>query len=94
MFSGVQALTDEDLQALSSLVRLRELSLSGAMAISGTGLTALNDLPHLQVHFSALILQPKPPYHLLLAHPCLHSRYILAGLHPHSTERSRLPLHR
>ena len=29
MFSGVQALTDEDLQALSSLVRLRELSLSG-----------------------------------------------------------------
>ena len=45
----VQALTDEDLPALTSLVCLRELSLHGADDLGGEGLAALTSLLHLQV---------------------------------------------
>ncbi len=45
----VQALTDEGVHALTCLVSLRELSLSGATGISGEGLAALKSLSSLQV---------------------------------------------
>ena len=45
----VQSLTDEGIRALTGLVSLRGLSLSGATGISGEGLAALKSLSALQV---------------------------------------------
>ena len=50
-------LWDRRLQALSSLINLRELSLSGAWCIDGTGLAYLTGLSNLQVRL--LDLQPQ-----------------------------------
>ncbi len=57
----MQALTDEDLNTLSGLISLRELSLSGADRIKGAGLAVLRDLPHLQVSLWILSLKPTVP---------------------------------
>ena len=46
---SVQFLLDRDLESLSSLVQLRELSLCAAHSITGAGLAYLNGLSHLQV---------------------------------------------
>ena len=45
----VQALSEEALQALSCLVNLRELSLSGALSMGGKGVASLKELPQLRV---------------------------------------------
>ena len=52
----MQTLTDNGLQALSCLASLRELSLAGALHISGKGLASLKDLPQLQVNTQNLNL--------------------------------------
>ncbi len=46
---SVQWMKDSQLEPLSSLVNLRELSLRGAVSINGTGLAYLSGLSHLQV---------------------------------------------
>ena len=46
----LQALSDEALDALSCLVNLQELSLSGALSLGGKGLATLKDLPHFRVN--------------------------------------------
>ena len=68
----VQSLTDEDIRALTGLVSLRGLSLSGATGISGEGLAALKSLSALQVdplnvlliytHASLKAMTPLPWY--------------------------------
>ncbi len=65
---SVQFLLDNELEALRSLVSLRELSLRGAATISGTGLAHLKGLSHLQVRLCIqnLLPTPNPPFILSL----------------------------
>ena len=71
----VQFLVDKDLDPLSCLVNLRELSLSGAISISGTGLACLQGLSRLQVSLSS------PAIMSLAQKPCIYGSAVLRSAH-------------
>ena len=58
MSGCLQALSSEALDALSCLVNLRELSLSGAIDLCGKGLATLKGLAHLRVKSLTSALNP------------------------------------